>query len=271
MDDSGTKHPHRVISLARHSHDWFALGGILIHDEDIPYAEDRIDEFRSRWPEMGDSPLHSTEIRGSHDNFTWLIKGSSIQQAFIKDLESLLLGLPVIGLACVIDRPGYNHRYADQYGLSRWNLCKTAFAVSVERAAKYAHDQNRKLRVYVERSSKTEEAILKGYYNELKLNGHWFDQSTSSKYSPFNAEDYAKILYEFKPKFKSSRLMQIADLFLWPMCMGGYQSPNIAYQHLKDAGKLINSIIPEKDIATRGIKYSCFELQMSPSENEKAE
>lgn len=50
----------------------------------------------------------------------------------------LMRDAPVIGLACVIDWPGYNKRYAEKYAENRWMLCKTAFSVVVERAAKFA-------------------------------------------------------------------------------------------------------------------------------------
>ena len=271
MDDSGTKHPNHTIESPSHNHDWFAFGGVLINDEDIPLAEKLIDQFRAEWPEIGDAPLHSSEIRGSHDNFKWLHESSEIKDRFIQNLERLLIDLPVLGIACVIDRPGYNYRYKEQYGPARWNLCKTAFAISVERAAKYAMENQRKLRVYVERSSKTEDAKFEGYYKKLKADGHWFDGANASKYAPLEQGAYASTLYEFKTKKKSSRLMQIADIFLWPMCMGGYGRRNRAYLNLKAAGKFIDCHLPENKIAELGIKYSCFEYENSKIKNEKAE
>lgn len=260
LDDSGTRHPDHSPQLPGHRHDWFALGGVLIDDENIPGAEALIDGFRQRWPEMGDAPLHSWEIRGRHGNFKWLGSVPGLFETFARDLEGLLFELPVIGLACVIDRPGYNARYREKYGRQRWALCKTAFAVAVERATKYAQDRGRKLRIYAERTDKTEDRKMQEYYTALRAGGHWFDASSAEKYSPVGAPQYQQTLYEFRTKKKTSRLMQIADLYLWPMCMGGYHPANFPYSRLKAAGKFIDCVIPSDEIATRGIKYSCFEL-----------
>lgn len=231
----------------------------MIDDEDIAEAERLIEQFRTRWPQMGEFPLHSCEIRGKHKNFAWLGIGHDTHGNFVSDLERLLLELPVIGLACVIDRPGYNARYTEKYGRQKWELCKTAFAVAVERAVKYAIRRERRLRVYAERTDKAVDAIMKGYYDTLRSTGHWFNPATSEKYRPLDAEDYRNTLYEFRTKQKTSRLMQIADLYLWPICMGGYESKNHPYSRLLAAGKLIECHVKPDDISAYGTKYSCFE------------
>lgn len=259
LDDSGTRHPDHKPDLPQHKHDWFALGGILINDEDIPAAEQLIDAFHLRWPEINESPLHSWEIRGRHGAFKWLGKTPGTFDAFVTDLETLLFELPVTGLACVIDRPGYNNRYREKYGRERWSLCKTAFAVAVERATKRAISQHRKLRVFVERTSKADDRKLQEYYDVLKQSGHWFNAETAEKYSPASPVDYKNTLYEFRTKKKTSRLMQIADIYLWPMCIGGYDKGNRAYTRLLGAGKLIDCSLSTEDIPVLGIKYSCFD------------
>ena len=68
IDDSGTRHPDHKAKEAQHGHDWFALGGILIDDDNIQSANAEIDAFRTRWPQLADAPLHSSEIRGQHKN-----------------------------------------------------------------------------------------------------------------------------------------------------------------------------------------------------------
>lgn len=259
MDDSGTRHPDHKPKKAEHKNDWFALGGILIDDENIKTAEAMIDAFRSSWQQLGDSPLHSCEVRGCHENFAWLGKDEEIRRSFLTELEQLLFKLPVVGLACVIDRPGYNSRYVEKYGRERWMLCKTAFAIAVERAVKYSIARERRMRVYVERCSKADDDVMHGYYKDLKTNGHCFNPDTAAKYAPSNPIDYQSTLYEFRTKAKSSRLMQIADLFLWPICMGGYDAKNYAYSRLLKAGKLIECFIPEESIQQLGSKYSCFD------------
>lgn len=271
IDDSGTRHPDRKAQSTHHKQDWFALGGILIDDDDIASANELIVAFRGRWPQLGTVPLHSYEIRGGHENFKWLRTDNEVRNRFLGDLERLLFVLPVVGLACIIDRPGYNHRYREKYGRQRWSLCKTAFDVVVERAAKLSMDRNRKLRVYVERTNKVDDAVLRGYYDTLKATGHSFNQKSASIYNPLASVDYTRILYDFKTKDKSSKLMQIADIYLWPMCMGGYDEGHRAYAALKDAGKLIDCFLSDELITERGIKYSCFDLVNRVRRNEKAE
>jgi len=259
IDDSGTRHPDHAPILPQHGRDWFAFGGILIDDGEKPAAGRLIDGFRARWPQMGTSPLHSVEIRGCHKNFKWLGVGRDTRQRFLTDLEELLLELPVTGLACVVDRPGYNARYREKYGRERWALCKTAFAVAVERATKYALQRESKLRVWLEETDKVEDRIVKGYYETLRRDGPWFNSATSGKYEPVTADEYGTTLYEFRTKQKTSALMQIADLYLWPICMGGYDDTNHAYSKLKEAGKLIDCVVPPEQVAMQGIKYSCFD------------
>lgn len=259
IDDSGTRHPDHKPHLAHHRNDYFALGGILINDEDRTYAESLIDQFCQRWPQLGDAPLHSVEIRACSRNFKWLGKDEEVKQKFFSDLETMLFALPVIGLACVIDRPGYNKRYVEKYGREQWMLCKSAFTIAVERAVKHAMQLDRKLRVYVEKCSKTDDKVVADYYKALKANGHCFDQANAAKYAPLQTVIYQKTLYEFKTKEKSSRLMQIADIFLWPISMGGYHKENRPYTQLMQAGKLIECHLAPEELPARGSKYYCFD------------
>ncbi|TCM78506.1 uncharacterized protein DUF3800 [Rhizobium sp. BK068] len=127
----------------------------------------------------------------------------------------------MVGIACTVDRPGYCGRYLEQYKQNPWMLCKTAFTVVVERAAKYAIAQGMKLRVHPERCNKAEDANLEGYYKALKAEGMPFAKDNSDKYGPLTPEQLTQTLYEFKTKQKTSPMAQLADLYLWPICMGG--------------------------------------------------
>lgn len=208
---------------------------------------------------MANAPLHSVEIRACSKNFTWLGKDETVKSKFLADLQEMLQALPVIGLACVIDRHGYNKRYIEKYGRERWMLCKSAFTIAVERAVKHAMQQNRKLRVFVEKCSKSDDRTVAGYYEALKNDGHCFDQSSASKYSPLIEANYHETLYDFKTKEKSSRLMQIADIYLWPICMGGYPEKNHPYAFLMRNNKLIECLLAPHEIETKGSKYFCFD------------
>lgn len=260
LDDSGTRHPdHQPGRTPKHGYDYFALGGILIKESDEPLARQLHSDFCDKWKIS--HPLHSVEIRGKNKNFAWVgTLSPADQKSFYEDLYQVLAQAPVLGTACVIDRRGYNHRYAAQYGRNRWSLCKTSFTILVERAAKYADSQGCKLRVLPEKCSRQEDRVLKGYYNDLKTNGMPFNQTTSSAYTPLNADDFKRLLYEFKLKEKTSPMVQLADLYLWPMAMGGYDRNNRPYQRLLTDKKLIDCLYSNDEIPHLGIKYSCFDL-----------
>src|SRR5262249_9171562 len=111
-------------------------------------------------------------------------------------------------------------------------LCKTAFSVVVERAAKYARSIGHRLRVLPERCNSKDDKILEGYYSDLKAGGLPFSGETSGKYAPLTSEQFRDTLYEFRPKQKSSPMAQLADIYLWPICMGGYHRSNRTYARL---------------------------------------
>jgi phage terminase large subunit-like protein len=207
-----------------------------------------------------ESPIHSAEVRSRTLNFRWLEERSEDAQAeFYEALYQLLKAAPAIGLACVIDRPGYNGRYLEKYGRNRWSLCKSAFTISVERAAKYARSIGHRLRVCPERCNKTEDGILKTYYEGLKTDGPPFDVNRSEKYLPLTGAEFRETLYELRPKMKTSPMAQFADLYLWPMCMGGYNAECRPYKRLLEDGKLIEVGMLPEDVPQLGTKYYCFE------------
>jgi len=258
LDDSGTRHPSKKPGRkAEHGRDWFALGGVLIRDEDEGLARQLHAAFVAKWGVV--APLHSSEIRSQNEGFFWLrARPKEEQAAFYEELYGLMRDAPVIGIACVIDRPGYNARYEEKYRENRWMLCKTAFSVVVERAAKFAISQGRRLRVMPERCNKPEDAALTSYYKNLRAEGLPFSAATSGKYAPLSPEQFAHTLFDLRFKDKSSPMAQLADLFLWPICIGGYHRSNKPYRRLLDDGKLIECHLDAADHAILASKYSCF-------------
>jgi len=256
FDDTGSRDPDKTDYKNRKDNmDCFALGGILIKEEDIPEVFTKHKAFCQEWKIT--YPLHSSTIRGGRDNFGWLRTPEKAGE-FFPALNTFLLSLPIIGIGCVIDRPGYVARYQDRHD-KLWLMCKTALSVLVERSAKFADEQGRKLEIYYEESGKKEDRDITGYVRELKKTGSPFSQPTSSKYNPLVAEDYTRIILgEPRRKTKKLALLQIADLVLYPIAKGGYDPTYGPYQNLKEAGKLIDSWFPEEERAARGIKYSCF-------------
>jgi hypothetical protein len=263
VDDSGTRNPDKAPGrMPAHGYDWFSLGGVLIRREDEDAARELHSDFMNRWNLDPDKIfLHSSDIRNKTEDFTWLAGLDKLEHArFLNDLYELMRKPPFIGFACVIDRPGYNERYLEKYGRQRWALCKTAFAVVVERAAKYAMEKGCKLKVFVERGDKTTDGVIKNYYKCLRQDGMPFNTTGMEKYAPLKKEELHSVLYDFNTKNKSSPIMQIADLYLWPMSIGGYHRSNKSYERLLNDGKLIDSQLNAEQLPHLGIKYSCWEL-----------
>lgn len=170
MDDSGTRAPNREpLPYNKNAREFFALGGVLIDEEAEAATRKLYGDFCERWSIC--YPLHSVEIRHRRERFLWLGRDRSERDKFMNDLSRTLLSLDILGLACVIDRPGYDARYRKQYGQRQWHLCQTAFAIVVERATKFARSKGRKLRVLPERTSKVDDDRLVRYYDDLRTSG----------------------------------------------------------------------------------------------------
>jgi hypothetical protein len=259
MDDSGTRQPDRQRGPDETHDGWFALGGLLIKEADIDEAEEKIAAFRSAWPQLAAAPLHSYDLRNSRGQFKWLRELTPGRRTqFMAELTELIIGLPIVALACVVDRTGYNKRYLKEYGPRRWMLCRTAFFIAVERAAKFARQSGARLRVYVERCDQKTDRRTREYYNTMKSTGLPFSSERSAPHRPLAVEQLRETLYEFRLKDKTSALMQIADLVLWPLCAQRYGLGGQAYNALRDAGRLMETICtPENGL--QGTKYSCFD------------
>lgn len=259
VDDSGSRHPDHKPDAARDDGmDWFALGGVLIDPDDVGHALDLYRAFVGNWGI--DYPLHSAPIRGRRKNFRWLGRDAVRAERFYRELGEMLVALPVIGTACVVDRPGYNARYAETYGDERWLMCRTAYAILVERALKFAQRRGAQLEVFFEEAGRNEDRNLIDYHRELKRSGMPFDQGRSSGYSGLSPDEFREgLLGDPSRLTKQAPLMQIADLYLYPMVKAGYQ-PYDPFQRLVAAERVIDTHLPEAERASLGIKYSCFDL-----------
>jgi len=258
LDDSGTREPdHQPRLERRDGMDYFALGGILLNEEDI---DGLFAAHKAFCQAHGITyPLHSWAIRGGRENFGWLKKPDAAF-AFLSDLEKMLTSLPVIGIAAVIDRPGYVARYRERYKDDLWYMCKTAYSILIERATKYARSQDRKLRVFYERAGKAEDRDLISYARALKKEGMPFEGSNSAGYESLTADQFREIVRgEPRGRTKETPMMQIADLFLYPMAKGGYDPTYRPYRALMESGRLIDAHLSPERIPSLGIKYSCFD------------
>lgn len=259
VDDSGSRRLDRagVIPPPR---DWFGLGGVLIAEKDETVARASYTAFVAKFPEIGATPLHSVKIRNRSDGFNWLRRDHDRANAFYTDLTTLICGTPALCIAAVIDRPAYHVRYKAMISATqtRWLLCKTAFSILLERAVKRAIETGHRLRVLVERGDEKTDKRMHLYYDELRASGMPFSPNRMQGYAPLTPDSFATTLYEFRTKNKSSPLMQLADLCLYPMCRAPYDPTYRPYSDLIASQKLIDVVFPPNKRAERGIKYSCF-------------
>jgi hypothetical protein len=149
IDDTGSRDPDKAYATDVHGEimDCFGLGGIIINAADIDAT---IQAHKKFCAEQNISyPLHSHSIRRGRRKFAWL-KTPEKEAVFLPALESYILSLPIITVACIIDRPGYVARYKERFADKLWFMCKTAFTILVERAAKYVDEQGGAMEIYFE-------------------------------------------------------------------------------------------------------------------------
>jgi hypothetical protein len=258
IDDSGNRRTDRSHSESRRDEiDCFALGGILIAEEATGALLKAHASLAAKW-KISD-PLHSTKIRGRRDAFAWLSLDQSREVDFLNDLEQMILGLPIKGLACVVDRPGYVARYSEKYP-QPWLLCKTAFAILIERAAKYAMRKDARLQIFFEQAGKSEDRDILKYARLLETEGMPFDRQSSVGYGGLQPSDFKSVVIG-QPKriTKKVPMAQIADLVLYPMAKGRYDPSYAPYKKLLDGGCLMDSELSVADRPVLGVKYSSFD------------
>lgn len=257
IDETGNRNPSHKPDVGRENRDWFAIGGILVKSEEIDVCKQARQAFADRWGVS--APFHMTDMLGGHKKFSWLGKLSDERHdKFWSEYKAMLASLPVVGLACVIDRPGYVKRGYLQKHRDPWLLCRSAFDISVERAAKFAIRDGRKLNVVFEQDPGINRMIT-GYFDNLKANGLAFDGVASEKYTPLSKEAFAATLGTIEHKPKENALLQIADTYLYAMARHKYDQKFHVYRRLRDARKLANFVLSNAEIPQMGIKHYCFD------------
>jgi hypothetical protein len=257
LDDSGSRNPDHGNGQSTARFDCFAMGGFLVDAEHHDALAASVRDFTARWD--FEPPLHSVRIRGRRKNFAWLGQVSDGEASrFLSELSALVTSAPITVVGCVVDRPGYNARYRHLYEGRRWKMCKTAFTITVERAARLALSRGRRLRVVCEATARVEDSAIRDYYRDLRAEGMPFNPATSAVYNPLSGEDFRRLLAGLDFKGKKSEHMQVADLVLYPVARSGYEPDYRSFREMRDAGRLIDCQIPPQDSVLMGIKYSCF-------------
>ena len=258
LDDSGT----RKLDMTREemmddAPDVFALGGILMASEEAKAIADDVRALKDRCEIT--SYLRSYEIRKKKGKFAWIASESVRANRLYEGIESLIEKMPAWATAVVINRPGYNARYAARYGKDRWELCRSAYDIMVERAAKIADSDGRRLKIFVEGTGPREDNLIRSYHANLREKGLGFDAPTSEKYGPLTANDFARITMK-NPEFtrKGNPLSDLADLVLFPLTRAKHNPNYGPYLHLQKTGKVIDSKLTNGPVDC-GVKYYCFD------------
>lgn len=266
MDETGSRHPDKKSDSSRAGRDWFGLGGVLIRGEDNDAARTGVLEFAKRWKLRG--PAHLTDMMSENKAFSWLgLVSQEKREEFWSDWRRTLTQANIIGLGCVVDRPGYVSRGYLQKHKDPWLLCRSAFDISVERAVKIARGEGRKLHVVFEQDPGINK-IMHGYFDNLKENGLAFDQNNSGKYAPLSQKDFAETLGRIQHKPKSNELLQLADSYIYAMARYRYDKKFGLYRHLRDMRRIADFALPEALLPGAGVKYYCFDPK---PKNEKTE
>jgi len=259
IDDSGSRYSNKPTTTSPPPiYDAFGLGGILVESELTSIIIEAHKKLIKEWEIP--VPLRSSEIRAKQGYWKWLKDDNEKAQKFYESLNDLIINSPGLVTGCIIDRKGYVHRYKPKYD-TRWMLCKSAYTILLERSAKYALENNRKLKVYIEETGKREDRALKRYHKEVQTDGMYFDEKSSEKYNPLSAQNLSEVLLK-EPKFikKKNPLAQISDLVLYPIIRGRFDPAYLPYEVLLNGSKLIDCIYTEdSERNEKGIKYFCFD------------
>ncbi len=254
IDDSGSPKPNPLDPTP-----YFALGGVLIHENDNEKIRENVGAFKNQWGISADVPLHGSEIRSRKERFKWLDTISQDERnRFFTELTQMITSCPLIVTACVISRAGYCDRYLERYSEHTWEMMKTAFVILLERTAKFAARRDSRVMVYYERSGKEEDRRINRYFRELRSSGHPFSENTAAKYDPLAANELAYRLRRIEGKTKENVILQLADLCLYPLAQVKTYPTNRAFHAMQSVGMLIDSQVPPEAVEAEGIKYSCF-------------
>jgi hypothetical protein len=256
MDDFGTRTTCKgETSALSPAHELsFALGGVIVESEDVEALAENVKAFCDKWNVPA---LHGNKIRSGKGKFGFLKKDAGKKKTFFFELDQLVLDDRLIAHACVICRPGYRDRYLKKYPDStRWAMSKTAFDISVERAAKLAMQRGWKLDVVYERTGQKEDRLLERYFADLKAAGMAFSAESSKHYGPLTGSQFASHLNRIRPDGKGNPLLQLADLVVHPVSHVTCGKHNRAYDQLVDRKMLLD--FKHEDEAV-GVKYSCYD------------
>jgi len=236
VDESG---PKNALDFQGRNCDWFAFGGISIKKSDVDFMKKKHHALCNKW-EI-EVPLHTNDILERKNEFTFLEDKGKFAD-FCEDLDKLIVSLPIVCHAYVIDRKAYNKEYQDID--DRWsNYYYTTVPIVFERVAKYANMKKATLKIFFEKTGDTK---IDSYINKYKGEQE-FNRNISIKYNPLKKEKYNNIV-KSKPIAADKECvgLQIADLVLYAIARGQFDTEYKSFKILEKHNKLIDSHLDQK-------------------------
>lgn len=253
-DDTGSETPGLY-----DEYPYFGLGGIIVRAVDEPEVLTLLRAFKTKWNMKLDAPLHGAEIRAVKGRFRWLKTLSEADLIMFKtDLLRMVLAMPIVVHACIVDRENYYKRYKKLYGKNIWAMRSSAAVILLERALKFVrHAGGKRLTMRFERCGTSEDHNLREVYRNFRTGGHPFNPDNASKYDPLAADSISSILDEHPiGGGKEVELLQVADLCLFPVATSRNGKPNAAFAKLLSEKRLVDALTADPSIA---VKFYCFD------------
>ena len=267
MDDFGTRTTCKgTTTIDSPAHEFsFALGGTIVAFADVAALSAKLEAFCDKWKVPS---LHGNKIRSAKGKFGFLKKDPEKRGDFFSDLDDLVLDDRLIAHACVVCRPGYRDRYLNVYAdaSSRWDMSKTAFDISVERAAKFAMQEGRMLDVVYERTGAREDRLIDRYFADLKEVGLQFCEKSSGQYDPLTGKQFNEHLNIIWSDGKNNPLLQLADLVVHPVSHITCGKNNRAYNSLVNKKMLLDFKHKDENV---GVKYYCYDGEYGAFKTQK--
>jgi len=103
--------------------------------------------------------------------------------------------------------------------------------------------------------------LMKRYFKNLKTNGMGFEAESSEKYGPITNQQFHETLGTIEYKGKESKLLQIADTYVYAIARGRYEKNYLLYRHLRDKRRIMDFSLngDAEMIKKMGVKHYCFD------------
>jgi hypothetical protein len=199
LDESG----NHSLSAYEPAYPVFVLGGVLVADHVLKQIQDAVHAFKTEFCGHDHLVLHAADITRNRHGFEALADAAA-RATFASRLNSLLLSLDFMVIACAIHKPRLVQRYGrlavDPYALS--------LGVVVERFC-FALGHGDRGRLVVECRNPRLDRELRTAWDLLRINGtRYVRPATIAR---------RIVALDFRPKAEALAGLELADLMMSPI------------------------------------------------------